>query len=299
MAENNVIINGLGAQTQETITDKVDTAVEATAESTNNDAESSKAKWPKRDYKDMDRAQLRAYAEELCVSYNDAWSVGDHNMVHDVDEWQEQVVNRYTSICSKEYYDGLLAAEQPLREACLHPEFETIRTSDKRTGDYKIPTREIATGKIRLDVRTLHKKCPERCGINPDWYYKTERINLLMILRVMEKVGDERNPEEVVSNWAMSDMAQKVRLGVEKTSKNKILDAMTEVVADMIGPEYKPLTHDVGYLECMYTKKSNKDRYAVQCAKNLDIAWYMCNICNRILTHSKWHVESPHFTKKK
>lgn len=251
----------------------------------------------------VSKETLKNRAEILALIYNNAVQGGDYapsieiidesgevkNVL--VREVMEATVNNYTHMARNECFETLRTTEDPMLEAIKLLEYSTIRITDKKidaelsTGEtVKLPVTSIDDTSKYIDLKRLqeyvHKKDGISIGKNSNWSHMIEKLNFLMTARVCKEL--KTDPKELNSSYAMSDIAKQLDIGQNVTSNTNLLKSLQKVVNAMIGEEYHALSHDVNFLNRVYSRKSRK-ALSVVCANHRYMTQYIMEICHRIV----------------
>lgn len=246
---------------------------------------------------------LRNRAEILALIYNNAIQSGDYAPLIEITdesgevknvlvrEVMEAAVNNHTYVARNECFEALREAEDPMIEAIRLLEYSTIRITDKKistelpTGEtVKIPVTSIDDTNKYIDLKKLqeyiHKKDGGFIGQDSNWNHMIEKLNFLMTARVCKEI--KTDPNELNTSYAMSDIAKQLDIGQNVTSNTNLLKSLQKVVNAMIGEEYHALSHDVNFLNRVYSRKSRK-ALSVVCANHRYMTQYIMEICHRIV----------------
>lgn len=240
------------------------------------------------------KEELRAKAEELVLSYNDAVQTGDFNTAAKLNTEIEQAVNEYTSIAREECFKKLAATDDPMLAAVKELSFMTIRARDTKAGDEKIPVRVIEDSEKAIDLLKLHKSVKGGIGKDEKWAAMIEKLNFLLTAQKAVDLGI--NPKTVNDSYAMSDIARQIDMGKTPTSKTNILKTVQSIVTAMIGEEYKAVSHDVNFLMSVYSRK-NRKALTVSCANHKYMRQYMMEICHRIVEGKTYSLDYKQIKK--
>lgn len=235
-------------------------------------------------------AQLKADAEALATTYNEAMLAAKFDVAKKADEDVDQVIGEYTSIVRTMCFEDCNAAEDPMMEAIKRLSFVTIRKVDTVNQETKISVRSIDTKEQTIDLLKLHKFCqkaaqdangkhPDGIGHDKNWPAAAEKLNFLLTYQAAVDLGI--NPKTVSDSYAMSNIAREFDMGKTPTSNTNMLKTLQTVVTAMLGEGYKATSHDVEFLKKAHTKKSRK-ALTLACANHRNFRGYMAEICNHI-----------------
>lgn len=220
--------------------------------------------------------------------YNQMTQSKDYTSAHAVDSELIKLVKEHNRLAKLNHMNILRAKESPLMAAISNPTYTGLRMADKVNKESEISTREASDVTYAVDILALHKHCEGKTGIDPTWVNMIEKLNFLLTVRgVSEKISDKdalaKKLRELNSSYAMNEIASNVEMGKSVASNKALLAAVGQVIAAMIGEEYKPLTHDVNYLLQVYTSENKRELGGVKFASHKDMARYMLAICRRVV----------------
>lgn len=232
-------------------------------------------------------AELKALADEGIKEYNALISDGKYD--EKVEKKFTEAINEYTGYARKIAFEECAESENPMHEACKRLTYTTIRAKDRPLEDgSKIKVKEIEDTEKVIDLKRLMKHCDGKLGEDSGWIYAIEKLNLLMTAQKAKDLGID--PKEVHDSYAMSSIAREYDLGKNPASNTNLLKTLTGIVQMMLGEEYKPLSHDVKFLQSVYSKKGRR-ALAVSCANHSHMRQYVQEICHRILTGKVYDVD--------
>lgn len=234
------------------------------------------------------KAALRADAETLIQLYNDAYQTAKFDEAHKLGLKIDEKINEYTSIARDECFAELLASDDPMLEAVKRLSYQTIRTKTRKEGDEKIPVMFIEDSEKSINLLRLHKAAKDGIGKDEKWYAMIEKLNFLLTAKKAEDLGID--PRTVNDSYAMSKIARELDMGATPTSNTNLLNTVQMIVTAMIGEEYKATSHDVKFLNSIYSRKSRK-ALTVTCANHKFLTGYMAEICNHIVTKEPYKIE--------
>lgn len=206
----------------------------------------------------------------------------------EIQELKNQCVAYARDICFVECAE----AEDPMMEAIRRLEFDTVAIKDVKSKDEKFAVREIQIRPRQIDLLKLHMfiKGENKEGIGKDknWNLIIEKFNLLMTCKVAKEI--EADVTNINDSYAMSKLARDIDLGKNPCSNTNMLKTLTAVVQAMIGEEFKPVSHDVKFIERAYVRKSRK-ALTVTCANHNQMRGLVMEVCHRIVTGKAYDVE--------
>ena len=231
--------------------------------------------------------ELRASAEKLVSSYNEAMQTGKVDEAFKIDSSLTETTNEYTAIVRGMCFEDCKNSPNPMIAAVTALTFTTIGVKDEKKGDDKIAVRSIVEKERPIDLYKLHKYCGG-IGADKNWVYMTEKMNCLLTAQKAVDLGID--PKDVNDSFAMSAIAKEIDMGKSPCSKTNLLKTLQVVIAAMLGEEFKATSHDVNFLMSVYSRKSRKAR-TVTCANNKYFRNYLAEICHRIVTSKGYAVE--------
>lgn len=234
-------------------------------------------------------AEYRKKAEGLAEKYNRQILAGKYEDALKTDKTMREVVGDYAKEQMDSTFQYCRAADDPMYEACKILRYPIIRIKDERVEDSEQTIRVIVDAEKQIDLGRLHKFCnPVGIGHDKNWIFKLEKFNMLMTAQVATDLGI--NPKEINDSYAMSDISKAIDLGKNPTSNTNMLKNLTAIIQDMIGPDYKPISRDVKFLQYVYGKKG-KSALSVVCANHRYMRNYVMEICHRLITGKQYDIQ--------
>lgn len=240
--------------------------------------------------KAVSKESLRAEAESLTRKYNEAIQSENFSEAKKLEDKIFTIINEYTAFARNQTFKEIAATDDPMLEAVKRLTFTTIRKRDEKVDGSDIMVRKIEETERPIDILGLHNYISGGIGKEKNWHHKIEKLNFLMTLRVCKELNID--PASVNNSYAMTKAASELDMGKSVVSNTALLKALQDIIKSMIGEEYKPLTHDVNYLNRVYTRKGKKS-LSVACANHRYMRQYVMNICHRIVTNGSYDVEHP------
>lgn len=231
--------------------------------------------------------ELRAKAEELVSSYNEAMQSGKVEDAFKADNAITETVNEYTAVVREMCFADCKASENPMLYAVKALSFMTIGVKDEKNGDDKVPVRSIVDKEKQIDLYKLHKYC-DGIGADKKWVYIAEKMNFLLTAQKAVDLGVD--PKAINDSYAMSSIAKEIDMGKTPTSKTNLLKTLNVVIGAMLGDEYKATSHDVNFLMSVYSRK-NRKALTVTCANHRYFRNYLAEVCHRIVTGKSYAVD--------
>lgn len=220
--------------------------------------------------------------------YNEAVLDAKFDDAHALDERIKENVGEYTSYARIACFKECAAADDPMLEAIKRLRFKTIGVRDSREGDDKIPVRSVIERERPIDLFRLNTFVDGGIGSDKEWVRMVEQFNYLMTCKTAENIGA---PAVSITDYAISESGKTYKFDVKSITSNAgMLRVLTIIVHAMIGGEYKPLSHDVKYLEKAYSRKARK-ALTISCSSHKQLCEIMAEILNRIVTDGKYDVD--------
>ena len=235
--------------------------------------------------------ELRAKAESLVSSYNEAMQTNHVDEAYKIDGKLNEVINEYTSIARTICFEDCRDSENPMLAAVSAMSFKTIATKDEQKEDDKVPVRSVIDREKQIDLYKLHKFVDGGIGADKKWIYQAEKLNFLFtVQRAIDLGVPENRLQEINDSYAMSAIAKEFDMGKNPVSKTNILKTMQSLVSAMLGDGYKCTSHDVNFILAIYSRK-NRKALTVSCANHKYFRNYMAEVCHRIVTGKTYDVE--------
>lgn len=246
-------------------------------------------------------ARINELWEELNVNvgkYNEAYQAGEFDKSQLIAAQIDKDLTEFNTLTYKAFVAEIAAAEDPMLKAVQLMEYPAARVKEEKL-DSEISAIKTSVYSLEMvdkpiKLRKLHKDVAGGIGKDKNWIYMAERFNLLMAARVAGDVAGLKL-NDISDSYAMKEISRKIDMGQTPTSNTKMLQALTKLVAAMIGPEYQPNMHDVKAIEWTYAK--SKGGLKVACSKHDGLVNMLMQVCHRIVTNGVWAVEYQ--TKKK
>ena len=244
------------------------------------------------------KTELRQYAEVLAHIINDAVLDGNFAPIVQVAEetsvnareYITDVVNAYTAAAREECFKALAKTDDPMLEGIKQLTFPTIKAVEKKVGEdkEKIPVMSIEDIEKPIDLLRLNKFIKGGIGKDKSWVHMVQKFNFLL---TAQKALDLGLDPKAIDDYAMSDIAKDIDMGRTPTSNTNILKTLQKVVTAMVGEEFKAVSHDVKFLQSVYTKKNNRKALTVTCSNHKYLTQYLAEVCHRIVMGKKYEVE--------
>ena len=232
---------------------------------------------------------LQAEITDLVSKYNEAIRTKDTkqdditNIINETDK----KVGEYVATAKEKCFEECKATEDPMLYAVKTLSFPIIRITDKKDNETGLVTRSVTDSAKNINLFELHKYCG---GIGKDdkWVYKLEKFNCVLTAKKAKDLGID--PKRINDSYAMNEISKSIDLGSNPCSNTQILKTLQSIVDAMVGDSYKATSHDVNYLNSVYSKKGKK-ALAVACANHRYLCDYLARICHRIVTGASYEVE--------
>lgn len=243
-------------------------------------------------------ATTRTTLESQVKEYNELMQSGKYDDARTLEEKIKQNEAECIKLAWNICKNTLRGMPDPMLAAINQLTYRSIRTKVTNVKEIKEPVMSVEEIDRPINILQLHQAVDGGIGYDKSWPYMIEKFNFLMtamVIREMFPDGKEGDKQAAAalktlhSSYAMSQTARDIEMGGNLTGKTKILKALQGIVTAMVGPDYKALTHDVRYLDRVYTRK---DRAAlkVNCANHRHMREYCAEICHRIVTGKVYEV---------
>lgn len=177
----------------------------------------------------------------------------------------DKTVKAYGVAAKVATFEGILEMDGNIivNAATVH-RFETLRVKDVKD-EFGNVSKEVSSTDTQVDPSDLQKYACKSIGEDKDWSYSCERFNFRLTLAVgknlgltgkqLEKINDSYSFSKLCEGLRNSGDLAEVNKTADPTSKTQLLKALNELVAQMVGKDYKCSSHDVAYLLATQTKK--------------------------------------------
>ena len=239
-------------------------------------------------------AELRATAEELTKSYNEAMQTSKFDEVSKIDATLTETINEYTATVRDMCFADCKATDDPMLAAVTMLSFVTIGIKDVKKGDDAVPVRSVVEKERQIDLLQLDKYCGG-IGANKNWSHIAMKMNFLLTVQKCQDLGID--PKKVNDSYSMSEIARAIDMGKTPTSKTNMLKTLQAVIDAMLGEgKFKATSHDVAYLLSVYSRK-NRAALTVTCANHRYFRNYIAEVCHRCATGKSYEID--HMKKDK
>lgn len=245
----------------------------------------------------MTKEELKSLANSKASEANEA-KVNEETTLEDYEkilEELEEAVSKYNAQSKLDAYNSFLAKEKPLYEAIMAFEYDTIKAKEvKAEKDSTVATIVVEEGHKPIDIIDFNDFAEKRgpnsyIGESRGWVKGIEELNCLMTMRAVKSMTSI-NPRVVRDNYYMRKIQEKIDLGeTDVYSNTKLLNALKNLIAMMIGREFKPCSKDVAYLLFVYGK-DDKSKCGAAAANHRNFAKYIKKIARRTITHDSFEV---------
>lgn len=232
-------------------------------------------------------AEIRSNVEGLAELYNKQMLESKFDEAAKTDAEMKSGVDEYNQIQNDEIFVQCRKSNDPMLTACTILTYPIIKIKDGNIEGSTLKKREIVDAEKQIDLAKLHKFCGG-IGHDQNWIYKLEKLNMLLTAQVATNLGID--PKTVHDSYAMHAISKSIDFGKNPTSNTNILKNLTQVIQDMIGEGYKPISRDVKYLQYIYGKKG-KSALTVVCANHRFMRNYVQEICHRLITDKVYTVD--------
>lgn len=238
-----------------------------------------------KDFRTMTMPELKAHAHEQAIAFNTAADNADLATCKSIEKDLDQVIGRHNDMAKEAFLVACRSSEDPMLTAVTKLVYPTIKAKITDNKDKDTQTCEIVDTEKQVDLAQLHKFCKSATcgGIGKDvgWVYQVEQLNYLLTVRVATNVG-VTNLKEIADTYAMDKISKSISLGKNPTSNTQLLKTLQGIITSMIGEEYKATSHDVAFLNEVYSKKS-RDKLTITTANHKQFRGYIAEICHRIV----------------
>ena len=231
--------------------------------------------------------ELRVKAEEMVTSYNEALQEERFDEAQKLLPDISDTVGEYTAEARKECLNMLASKADPMLAAIKELTFKTIATKSNKIEDSLLSYLSIEDASRKIDLQKLDKKC-RGIGTNKNWFHIMQKLNFLMTAKKATELGIPL--KDINDSYSMSEIARDFKMGKTPTSNTKLLEQLQIVVNAMIGDGYKATSHDVGYLNAIYSKKS-RAALRVTVANHRYFCEYIAEVCHRIVTNGVYGLD--------
>lgn len=240
--------------------------------------------------KKQEMAIIKSSIEEKIKAYNEALLDNKpFDVVSKIDTDIKDGIKEYTTLARDVCFDEIAMAENPMVEAAKRLNFETIAVKDEKKTEDKIFVRVLTVKDKKINLLELNKYISGGIGNDKSWNLMIEKFNLMLTIKRAIDLGI-KDITTINDSFFISRAAKDIEMGKNPVSNTNMLKTLTKVIQAMMGEEYKPLTHDVNFLNSVYSKKSKKD-LTITCANTRHFVNYILEVCHRIVTNGHYDVE--------
>ena len=206
----------------------------------------------------------------------------------------DEDIKAYATTAQALAFHQLKVEENPVLSAIKRFEYTVLAVKDEKA-DTGIITKTVIERSKQLDLLKFDKFC-EGDNIMHDnlWSCKIEKFNQLMCIRAAREL--KIDPKTISNSFAMSKVAEEIKLGATPDSNTKILALLGECINSIIYEEgehgniYKATSKDVAFLVMVYTKKG-KNALTIATAKHAAMRGYIMEILHRIVTEKDYSID--------
>lgn len=230
--------------------------------------------------------EMHVKAEKLATLWNEQKLARRLADAEKTEKALNDVVNDYNEHRREERFIECRSAENPLYAACVLFNYPTIKVKDVREKDTERVTKTIVDSAKRIDLEALHRFCNgKEVKYDTNWYNMAQHLNMLMTLRVADRIGDTETKKDILNNgtYAMNSVARAIDMGKTPLSNTNILKTYTKMIQAMIGPEYKVTSHHVSYLDSVYVSDDKNSKDKVKVPSHKAFVLYLQKVCNRLI----------------
>lgn len=241
-----------------------------------------------------DLGEIKKIAEELLSSATAAENAEESKKyLGDLD----QVVEYYKTVSCKLTYDAARASAEPLKYAILTYFYKGIKVKESANRQTHTVEQKIVDTDIPIDLGDLYvslSKVGVQVGKNAHWIDKAQYLNACVTKRVANDIGATVNMDQ----FLLSKIAREMDMGKNPASNTQLMKTMQELVDQMIGTEYKAISHDVNMVREVFSKNNVKSKTGIKTASHKDLYEILKKVMYRILTDGVYTVESKNISKK-
>ena len=144
---------------------------------------------------------INAEASELVDKWNSAYSAEkiDFAKITKLDIELGKKLEEYAELKRKIVFTELLSTDDPMIAACEMLSYPILSKKEGKKGASKIPTRELSTKNIMVDIRELNKQAEHGIGHDPEWIDKAQVLNLRLTLNVAKSLELSAEERKVIN----------------------------------------------------------------------------------------------------
>lgn len=231
---------------------------------------------------------LKASVEEKVKLFNAAMGEDKADEIIKLDKEISDEIAEYATHAKMVCFEDCAATGDAMMEAVKRLSYQIIRTKDENVEGAAYPRRVVEEKDKAIDLIALDKYVEGGIGKDKQWRHIAQKMNYLMTIRVCKKL--KVDPKKVSDTYEMSEIASAIEMGKTLDSNTQMLKTLNTLIAAMIGPEYKALSHDVGYLTEIYSKKG-RAALSIACANHTKFVGYIAEVAHRIVCNLEYGVE--------
>ena len=231
---------------------------------------------------------LKSKAEEALKAYNAAMLESKIKEALKAEKEAEDAVGEYTSLARAKCFEECIETGDAMLEAVKRLSYESICVKESKVEGSEDTVLKIEPKTRAIDLQKLHAYCDSGIGVDKQWPHIAQQLNFLLTAQKCIDLGV--SAKGVNDSYAMSDIARSISMGKSPTSNTNMLKTLQLIVSAMVGSEHKATSHDVKFLQSVYSKKSKK-ALTVACAKHKVFIGYIAEICHRIVEGKTYDVE--------
>lgn len=242
----------------------------------------------------MNKTELYGAITDAVEKWNTAVLTDDAIGASAIDKDINKYVQEYKELCANECYNELLGKEDPLKEAVLKFDYDSIKVKQKKLGELGVEQREVQPTKEYIDPLILQSKAGKPLGRgDKNWAYLCQKMNFLMTIDCAGGVSSNAELVEAIGKeFDISSVARALDIGdnADPCSATQMLKTLTRIVQGMVGEEYKPTSHDVRFLKEVWGSFDRKNPLCVKASTNKLFVHKVFTICHRIVTQKEFGV---------
>lgn len=237
-------------------------------------------------------------ADKWCDIYNVAVETDKLKKALEAEEKLEEAVKDYNDHAHALALKECKESENPMHEVIRRLTYKGIKARDvKEDKDSDETTRKIEYVLKNIDISKLHRAVNGGIGADPEnWLPTIEQFNYQMAYQLAKDLYESSRhkslpPEEILTNYAISDLAKEIKLGANPCSKNQMTKTLNKVIKGMLGDEYEVKACDVKYIQSAFTKnRRTASGIALQCSRPEQMLRLCADVAHCVLLNEGYDV---------
>lgn len=217
-------------------------------------------------------------------------------VLNDTKEAIDKSVKTYGTAVKVKTFEEVLAMDGSIMvNAAKTHHYETLSVKDVKD-EFGHVSKEMSSKTMQIDPHDLQQYAGKTIAEDKDWVWACERLNFRLTLAVGKALGlTEKQLEKINDSYSFSKLCEGLRnageldgmkTNADPTSKTQLLKALNELVALMVGKNYKCSSHDVAYLLATQTKKG-KAVLSVTAATHKSFRSIIMDILHNVIVKSE------------